>query len=102
MYHGVLFDSVLQQCMAVGQLLSYSVSDKETYRAVWRQLKKTLLRFTIFVCFCQHITIIREEVTDSFSYVYFRIYVARLIQDHSNRRTTCLCSHDFSNTEIMV
>ena len=37
------------------------------------------------------ITIIREEISESFSYVYFQMYVASAIQDHSNRRTTSLC-----------
>ena len=34
-------------------------------------------------------------------YVYFQIYVASVIQEHSNRRTTSLCLHDFSNTELV-
>ena len=35
-------------------------------------------------------------------YVYFQIYVASVIQEHSNRRTASLCLDDFSKTELMV
>ena len=33
-------------------------------------------------------------------YVYCQIYVASVIQEHSNRRTS-LCLHNFSNTEMV-
>ena len=40
--------------LSVRYSVTQSVTREPTYRAVWGQLKKPLLKFTIFVCFCQH------------------------------------------------
>ena len=50
----VLYGSVFQQCVVVSQLVSQSVSDKVTYRAVWGQLKSNKKKHDQYSHLVQH------------------------------------------------